>query len=197
MSITSEVIALRNVRLSFPVLWKAKAFSADQEAKFQATFLLDPSDKEHARYIKQIKKAAKEVLIEKFGEMPDKDDYKLCFGLAKNHPKKKKYDGYEGMFYIATSNQTQPTLIDRQKNEVVQADGVLYAGAYVNTNITLWPQDHPQGGKGVNANLRIVQFFKDGEAFGNAPASADEMDEVELDDDDDPEVDDWDDDDDL
>jgi hypothetical protein len=98
---------------------------------------------------------------------------------------------------IATSNQTQPTLIDRQKNEVVQADGVLYAGCYVNTNITLWPQDHPQGGKGVNANLRIVQFFKDGEAFGNAPASADEMDEVELDDDDDPDVDDWDDDDDL
>jgi len=195
MSITSEVIKLKNVRLSFPVLFKARAFSKEQDAKFQATFLLDPSDSEHAGFIKEIKKAAKAVLTEKFGEVPDRDDLKLCYGLADKHTKKKKYDGYEGMFYIQTSNSTQPNLIDRKKNEVIEQDGVLYAGCYVNTNITLWPQDHPVGGKGVNANLRIVQFFKDGEAFGNAKASAEEMDEVDLDDD--AEVDDWDDEDDL
>jgi hypothetical protein len=197
MSITSDVIQLKNVRLSFPHLFKAKAFSKEQEAKFQATFLLDPSDKDHAAAIKQIKKAAKAVLIEKFGEMPEKGDYKLCFGMAKDHPKKKKYEGYEGMFYIATSNTIAPNCIDRRKQEVVESDGVLYAGAYVHTNITLWPQDHPQGGKGVNANLRIVQFFRDGDAFGTAKASADEMDEVEIDDNEDGAADDWDDEDDL
>lgn len=191
MSITSEIIKLQNVRLSFPVLFRARAFSKDQVEKFQATFLLDPSNKEHARYIKEIKKASKAVLTEKFGEVPDKDDLEFCYGLADKHKKKKKYDGYEGMFYIQTSNTMQPSLLDRQKNEVVESDGTLYAGCYVNTNITLWPQDHPKGGKGVNANLRIVQFFKDGEAFGNAKASADEMDEVDLSDDDD--ADDWDD----
>lgn len=196
MAITSEIIKLKNVRLSFPVLFKPRAFSKDQDPKFQATFLLDPSDKDHARAIKEIKKQAKAVLTEKFGEVPDKDELKLCYGLADKHPKKKKYDGYEGMFYIQTSNSTQPNLIDRRKNEVIEQDGVLYAGCYVNTNITLWPQDHPVGGKGVNANLRIVQFFKDGEAFGNAKASVDEMDEVDIDDDDD-DADDWDDEDDL
>ena len=67
----------------------------------------------------------------------------------------------------------------------------------MNTNITLWPQDHPVGGKGVNANLRIVQFYQDGEAFGSAKAKADEMDEVDIDDDEDDAVDDWDDEDDL
>ncbi len=40
MSITSEVIKLHNVRLSFANLFKAKAFSAEQDPKFQATFLL-------------------------------------------------------------------------------------------------------------------------------------------------------------
>ena len=73
----------------------------------------------------------------------------------------------------------------------------MYSGCYVNTNITLWPQDHSVGGKGVNANLRIVQFFRDGDAFGTARASADEMDEVDIDDDEDDAVDDWDDEDDL
>lgn len=197
MSITSDVIALKNVRLSFPHLFKAKAFNKDQDPKFQATFLLDPSDKDHAKAIKQIKAQAKKVLIEKFGEMPEKGDFKLCFGLAEKHPKKKKYEGYEGMFYIATSNTIAPTTIDRRKQEVVEQDGVLYAGAFVNTNITLWPQDHPQGGKGVNANLRIVQFFRDGDAFGTSKASVDEMDEVEIDDDEDGAVDNWDDEDDL
>lgn len=197
MSITSDVIPLKNVRLSFPHLFKAKAFNKDQDPKFQATFLLDPSDKDHAKAIKQIKAQAKKVMIEKFGEMPEKGDFKLCFGLAEKHPKKKKYEGYEGMFYIATSNTIAPTTIDRRKQEVVEQDGVLYAGAFVNTNITLWPQDHPQGGKGVNANLRIVQFFRDGDAFGTSKASVDEMDEVEIDDDEDGAVDNWDDEDDL
>jgi hypothetical protein len=196
MSITSETIKLQNVRLSFAHLFKAKAFSKEQEPKFQATFLLDPSDKDHAKVIKEIKKEAKKVLIEKFGEMPEKGDYKLCYGLADKHPKKKKYEGYEGMFYIQTSNTIAPNCIDRRKKEVIEQDGVLYSGCMVNTNITLWPQDHPQGGKGVNANLRIVQFYSPGEAFGTAKASSDEMDEVDIDDDDDT-VDDWDDDDDI
>jgi hypothetical protein len=197
MSITSDVIKLKNVRLSFPHLFKPKAFQTGQDPKYQATFLLDPTDKDHAKAIAEIKRQAKKVLVEKFGEMPEKGDYKLCFGMADKHPKKKKYEGYEGMFYIASSNTIAPTTIDRRKQDVVEADGVLYAGCYVNTNITLWPQDHPQGGKGVNANLRIVQFFRDGEAFGTAKASVDEMDEVDIDDDEDGAVDDWDDESDL
>ena len=196
MAITSEVIALKNVRLSFPHLFKAKAFDKDKDPKFQATFLLDPSDKDHAAAIKAIKAAAKDVLTQKFGEVPDKDELKLCYGLADKHPKKKKYEGYEGMFYIQTSNTIAPTTIDRKKNDVIEQDGVLYAGCYVNTNITLWPQDHPVGGKGVNANLRIVQFYRDGDAFGTAKAKADEMDEVDIEDDDDA-ADDWDDEGDL
>lgn len=195
MSITSDIIKLQNVRLSFPHLFKAKSFDAKQEPKFQATFLLDPSDKEHAKAIKAIKAAAKDVLSQKFSEVPDKDELKFCYGLADKHPKKKKYEGYEGMFYISTSNTIAPTTLDRTKKDVIEQDGVLYAGCYVNTNITLWPQDHPTGGKGVNANLRIVQFFRDGEAFGTSKAKADEMDEVDIDDDDDAATDDWDDDD--
>ena len=196
-NVTSDVIKLTGVRLSFPVIWTPKAFDKDREAKYQATFLLDPSDSEHAVQIKAIKVGAKKVLTEAFGDVP-MGAMKKCFGLADKHPKKSQYDGYKGMFYISTGNSTRPTLVDRKRQDLEQSDGVLYAGCYVNTNVTLWTFDHPKGGQGVAANLRIIQFVKDGEAFGNAPAKADEeLDDVELDDD--GATDDWDseDDDDL
>lgn len=189
-NVTSDVIKLKGVRLSFPVIWKPKAFDKDRDAKYQATFLLDPSDKEQAAQIKTIKVAAKKVLTEAFGDVPMKGMSK-CFGLADKHAKKSQYDGYKGMFYISTGNSTRPTLVDRKRQDLEESDGVLYAGCYVNTNITLWTFDHPQGGQGVAANLRIIQFVRDGEAFGNAPAKADEeLDDVDIEDD--GATDDWD-----
>ena len=189
-NVTSDNIKLKGVRLSFPVIWQAKAFEAGRDAKFQATFLLDPSDPAHAASIKEIKIAAKKVLTEAFGDVP-MGSMSKCFGLADKHANKSQYDGYKGMFYISTGNTTRPTLVDRKRQDLEESDGVLYAGCYVNTNITLWTFDHPKGGKGVAANLRIVQFVKDGEAFGNAPAkAAEELDDVDIDDD--GAVDDWD-----
>ena len=180
-NITSDVIKLQQVRLSFPQIWKPKSFEEGRDAQFQATFLLDPSDSEHAKSIKEIKRAAKKVLVEAFGEVPA--GFKRCFGLADKHPKKKEYDGYKGMFYISCGNTNRPTLVDRKRRDLEESDGVLYAGCFVNSNITLWTFDHPKGGQGLAANLRIIQFYNDGEAFGNAPAKADEeLDDVDIED---------------
>ena len=189
-NVTSDVIKLTNVRLSFPQIWRPKKFSENREPTFQASFLLDPSNSDHAASIKEIKVAAKKILIEAFGEVPS--GFKRCFGLADKHPKKKEYDGYKGMFFLATGNSTRPTLVDRKRQDLEESDGVLYAGCFVNTNVTLWTFDHPEGGRGIAANLRIIQFYSDGEAFGNASAKADEeLEDVEGGDD--TADDDWDD----
>lgn len=192
--VLGEMIKLKEVRLSFPQIWRPKSFEEGKDPTFQATFLLDPSKKEHAQMIKEIKKSFIAVCKEAFG---GHDGVRRPFGLADKHRKKKDYDGYKGMFYIQTGNKNRPTLVGRKVNEdLVESDGVLYAGCYVNTNITLWPYDHPKGGQGIGANLRIIQFVKDGEAFGNAPPKADEeLEDVDIDDD--AADDDWDTDDDL
>ena len=193
MSITSNKIDLDVVRLSFPHLFRPKAFQVGQDPKYQATFLMDPSDKAHAKAIKTIKKEAKRIAIEAFGDVPK--GLKKCFGLAENDETKSQYDGYEGMFYVATSNTDRPVLAGKKRDRLDEVDGptLLYAGAYVNTVITLWVQDHPQGGKRINANLRIVQFVKNGEPFGRAPASSEEeLKDVDIEDDDDTANDDWD-----
>jgi hypothetical protein len=197
---TSEKIKLNDVRLSFARLWVPKAFREGQKERFEGSFLLDPSKVAHQETVKRIKTAALGVIHAKFnGKVPK--DLDLCFGYSDGDPMKlggneyrnkpKEYDGYPGMIYISSANNTMPKVVNRQRDaqtgkfELVSAEsGIVYNGCYVNATITLWAQNNEYG-KRVNANLRAVQFFKDGDAFGVAPVNADdEFDEVEVDDDD-------------
>lgn len=176
---TSEVVKLKNVRGSFLRLFKPKAFQEGQTPRYEATFLLDPTNAEHAAAIAQLRAEAKKLIAAAWGEKPA--GLKLCFGDADKDETKSKYDGYKGMFYVTTANTERPGVYGRQRQPVAEGDREApYSGCYVNTNITLWTQDN-KFGKAIRANLRIVQFAKDGEAFsGAAPARAeDELEALE------------------
>ena len=187
---TSEIIKLKRARLSFPKLFTAKAFRPEQKPRFEGTFLLDPSNKEHAISIKEINKKAAALVKEAWPKGAPK---KLEYGFGMADENDKTYDGYEGMFYISTAapESQRPTVINRDRTPLVESDGKPYAGCYVNTNITLWVQDN-EFGKRINGNLRIVQFVDDGDAFGVKPPDAEEeMDVIDGDSPDDDEN--WDD----
>lgn len=192
---TSEKISLKSVRLSFARLFVPKAFSEGQNPRYEGSFLLDPSDASHKKVIDKIIDYANDLINTKWdGEVPS--SFEGCFQyadgetpvlLGKNkfkwRGKPKTYDGYEGMFVISSANTTRPTVVDRDRSPLTDADGKPYSGCFVNGSITLWVQDNSYG-KRINANLRAVQFVKDGEAFGVRPADAEEEFEV-LDGDDD------------
>jgi hypothetical protein len=95
---------------------------------------------------------------------------------------KAKYDGYAGNLFInANSNESSPpTVVDQARNPLTKASGKPYPGCYVNASIEFWPQkDHPKGGSRINAQLRGIQFYKDGDSFSaGRPADADEFDDV-------------------
>lgn len=191
---TSDIIKIKNSRLSFPRLFTPRAFRKDQEPRFEATFLLDPSDKLHAKIIEAIESTADEIASDMW---PKKIPNALeqCFGLAEDDKKKADYDGYQGMFYISCSAKTNNPVrvFDQGRNELVK-DGnveprIPYAGCYVNGTISLWTQDN-EFGKRINANLRLVQFASDGEPFsGIKPADPEDeldiLDDVDDDGDDD------------
>lgn len=192
---TSEKVKLPGARLSFARLFVPKSFREGQPERYEGTFLLDPSNKKHAKVIDDIIAQAEDVIVKTYGKkVPAKLSF--CFGYADGDDMKiagktvrseiKEYDGYEGMFYISSSNRQRPPVVDRDRTPLVEADGRPYSGCYVNGSITLWGQDNEYG-KRINANLRAVQFVADGEAFGVKPVDADEeFDEIEddLDDDD-------------
>lgn len=189
-STTSEVIKLKGSRLSFSKsLFTASRFKEGSPLKFSCSFLIDPSSKQGQAQIKTILKEATGVMEAKFGKGKVPKGAEFCFGYSDGddfevagntyHSTVREYDGYEGLFYISSSNSTRPTVVDRDRSPLAEEDNKPYAGCQVNGTITLWAQNN-EGGKRVNANLRGVQFDKDGEAFGVKPVEADdEFDDIE------------------
>lgn len=156
-----SVIRLDNVRLSFPHLFTANAMQEGQEKKFSATFLMDTE--KHKDLIGKIEKTIERLALDKWKK---KISFKQCL---RDGEEKEGTDGYgEGVRFLSASKKTRPNVVDRNMDPLIEEDGKIYAGCYVNASIRLWVQDN-QYGKRVNAELRTVQFVKDGESFGVAP----------------------------
>lgn len=191
--VVPEIIKLKNVRLSFPVLDEPQAPKDDPEGakKYRAAFLLDPSDKEHKRIIKQIEREVERQLEETFQGRKFKLKETTCYGDGDDKISEttgEVYDGYEGMFFVQATNDKEPKCIYRNKDEIDSSDipKVLYAGCYVNASVNFWIQDNSFG-KAVRCSLRGVQFFRDGEPFGgnavDVDAEFDDFDDDDFDDD--------------
>lgn len=171
-------IKLNAVRLAFPQLFEAKTVNGEGEPAFSASFLME---RDHPAVAK-IREAMEEVGKAKWGakwpavrkELEIKDRTALHDGDTKAD-----YAGFEGNFFVSSRNRTRPLVIDRDKTPLTAADGRPYAGCYVNASIELWCQDNAYG-KRINASLRGVQFYRDGDAFaGGGAASEDEFDDIE------------------
>jgi len=165
-----QVIKLPQVRLSFPAIFTAEAFNEGQDAKYSCAYILDPSTDIGAKTIKTLEAAIHAVAEAKWGKNKIPKSMKPCL----NDGNDKDYNGYEDMMFITASNKTKPQVVIKKDGVNVEATpDEVYAGCYVNATITLWAQDN-QYGKRVNANLRAIQFYKDGEGFGAAKIDADD-----------------------
>lgn len=172
------IVKIRNARLAFPALFQPKAFNGEGKPAFSASLILDPK---HPA-VKEIEAAINEVAKAKWANKADailkqlKATDKLCLHDGDT---KAQYDGFPGNLYVSARNPAKPLVVDADKTELAEADGRPYAGCYVHASIELWAQDNGYG-KRVNATLRGVRFYKDGDAFaGGAPASEDEFDEFD------------------
>jgi hypothetical protein len=151
-------IILKNVRLSFPSLFRKAVFDGN-ETKFEATFLIDKAtggDK-----IKEINAAIAAMIKEdlKGAKLPPD---KICLKDGDNID----YAGYTGTYSIKASSTKRPLVLDRDRSPLTDDDNKLYAGCYVNASLELWAQNNNYG-KRINCNLLGVQFFKDGEPFAD------------------------------
>ena len=175
-------LMIPNARLAFANIFQPKAVQAGDEPAYSCSLILDP--KANAATIKSIDEAIEKVAKEKWGAKAEaimkgiraKGD--LCL---RSGDEKAEYDGFEGNMYVSARSKTRPTVLDRDKSPLTQDDGKPYSGCYVNASIDIYAQDNSYG-KRINASLRGVQFYKDGDSFGGgAPASADEFDDLGMD----------------
>ena len=164
---TSKTIVLKNVRLSFPSLFKKAVFDG-QETKYEATLLV-PKNSAQA---KKLQKMAEDFAAEVFGgkeKIPNSLKY-----TALTDGDTKDYDGYEGMLAFKGGSGQRITIVDRDKTPLVEEDGKPVAGDYVNAVVGFWYSSHPKGGKQILGNLSAIQFVKEGEHFGAGGVNVDE-----------------------
>ncbi|MEL4071681.1 ssDNA-binding protein [Ochrobactrum sp. GPK 3] len=171
-------VKLRNVRLSYPSLWKAKSFGdgSEGEPKFSAVALMDPETKHGKRNIALIEDAIEYVKEKQWPKgAPKLAAGKLC--LRDGNDLEEAKDGYDDMMYVSASDSKRPRVLDIDGEDVRDGDeGAPYAGCFVDMIIRVWAQDN-KFGKRVNASLIAVKFRDDGDAFGAAPFDPNEFDE--------------------
>jgi len=167
---------VKNVRISYPNIFRPSAFAPGQEEKFSATFIMEKGSPVHKAMEEEIER----VISDKW---PKKAPANLKVCLRDGDEKDQDGFGPETMF-INASSKKRPGVFDRDTSPLVEEDGKPYAGCYVNAQVSVWAQDNAYG-KRINASLEGVQFFKDGDGFGGGGRSAQASDFAVLDDDDD------------
>lgn len=163
-------IVLTNVRGSFLDIFVAKAVNGG-EPRFSGNFLLDKT--KDAAQIKKIGDEIRRLEAVTFkGKKLPAD--KVCL----RDGDEKEYDGYAGCMFLSAANKRRPTVIDRDKSPLTAEDNKPYPGCYVNAVVNLWAQDS-QYGRRINASLEVVQFVKDGPAFGAPRVNLDVLPDLE------------------
>ena len=172
-------IMLRNVRLSFPSLFEPTSVAGEGKPRYSAMLILPPEHPQLGEVTKLMKAVAAEKWAAKAGavytSLEKTDKLALHDGDTKA-----QYDGVGGNFFISAASQesARPTVINADRSPLTAKDGKPYAGCYVNASIDFWAQDNTYG-KRINAQLRGVQFLRDGDAFSaGRPADSDEFEEV-------------------
>jgi hypothetical protein len=168
--------------LAFPQIFTPGSYTGQDSKAFSSAFIFPP---DHPA-VKQVNDACTAVAKEKWGAKWE-TVYKAIKASDKlaihDGDTKADYEGYAGNLFVNARNKVKPTIRDRDgATELTEADGRPYGGCYVVAHIELYAQDNEYG-KRINASLRGVQFYKDGDAFaGGTPASDDEFDSLAVDD---------------
>ena len=172
-------LKLKNVRLSYPQLFKARDFQGNADFQYSAVFLIEKGSETEKQVEAAITEAAKEAWPKTWQkdviQLKAQGSMKCCFVDGDATGK----DGYEGYFALTAKRKQsdgRPAVAAREGTPISEgADGTPYGGCYVVASVEIYTQDSPSFGKGLRAGLRGVQFLRDGKSFGGAaPVSADD-----------------------
>lgn len=179
----SEIIFLSDVVLSFPHLIEPHASPMNPSApkKYSADFIMPTTHPGVQQFMQNYAALAQEKWKENANtimQMIQSDRKLRCYGAGDEKVDKKTfkpYKGYAGNFSISANRAEAPQIIQPDGKPVDAGNTMLYqaltrkmyGGCHVNAAIRPWLQDN-QFGRGVRCDLVAVQFFKDGEAFGES-----------------------------
>ena len=171
---------LRDVRISFPVLFKPEEYKGDGRPNYSAKFFVEPGSAADKAIKEAIQKVAQDKWPEDWKDMIEEfrmDKKAFCYIDGK----RVKYAGAAGHWVLTAKRRAsdgRPKVVDKNpKIELTANDGKPYSGSYVNVKVEFWAQD--DDAKGIRCTLATVQYVRDGESFGGArPADTDGFDDL-------------------
>ena len=176
---------LEGVRLSFADLWQAKKFSnkpedQDKKARYKANFLLPKDNSLQGKHLGKkmpaliALKKAKEAVLREWDPNFNMKKLKAAAHCVRDGDEE-TWDGYEGHFYLSSTNTTAPVVVNQMREPLKESSGMPYSGCYVNAIVELYVQKPGTNDDGsprplrVNGSLKAVQMKAKGDAFGAEP----------------------------
>lgn len=172
---------------------KAKADDPLSKAKYQGTFIVEPTTLAFAgdanpdtpagqakgyKYLPfkdALGAAIQQAANEKFGaraatilaQLKAQNRLILHDGAEKGEK-----PGYVGNLYFNAANELRPLLLNAAGGSVQASDGVLYGGCYVTGVFDVWAGPGAKKQDMVGISLLGVQFMRDGERLGGGLVAA-------------------------
>jgi len=183
-------------RLAFPTLFTPASFQGEGDEYYSCSLLV-PSEDTKA-FVAEVgsdgklgygtKQITLAQAIEQVGKEKWKDKWPAIrkaqeakdANCLHDGDTKAQYAGFPGNWFVScrAKSDQRPAVRDTNGAPLTERDGRIYAGCYVIALIEIWAMENGFGKK-VNAQIRGVQFLRDGYAFGaGAPAADNEFEDV-------------------
>lgn len=146
----------------------------DGDAKYSATFLIDPNSADVDRYNEIIKALYNEAKESKFKGLPITSN-KLWKPLRdgadwlEEHPDALEY---EGMMFLKATSKNQPAVFDADGNEMIDLSEIK-SGDYVRASLSGYTYNKA-GNRGFGFFLNSIKLIEEGEALGGTVATHDD-----------------------
>jgi hypothetical protein len=171
-------------RVSFPEVFKAKAFKDGQEAKFSIVMLFDKKESVKSPRVGKdgkpvglsLQQIAVNAATEKWGPK-DKWPKGLDFPF-RDGDEKPELEGYPRTIYASAKSKQMPGLVGPDRQPILN-EAEFYAGCYARAEITAYAYDTGNN-KGVGLGLKNIQKIGEGAKFSGRKNAEDVFDSIDT-----------------
>lgn len=170
----SKVIYLTTpeFRVSFPTVFKPRAFKGKGEEKFSINMLFPKSTD-----LTELKEACKAWAKETWGD--DLKGIKWPFKDGDVKGKKERFKMYQGMIWCVATSKHKPQVIQPDAKTYIYDDpAAFYPGCWARCEVH--PFYYENEGRGISLGLGNIQKTKDDDKFAGRPDAKDQFDPVET-----------------
>src|ERR1700676_5267191 len=180
------IVQLKHVRIAFiDDLFTPGQYEGKGDFRHTCTLIVEPGSNSDKNIQKAIQIEAQGAWLKRADAMLEDlrgDKKAFCYMKNKKSSAGEIYDGFENMYALSAVRKAKdgaPLFLHNVKDpatgkaqRLTGAEGIIYAGCYVNAKVEVWAQSGTYSG--MRCGLLGVQFDAAGDSFGGASRPSDD-----------------------